>query len=362
MKKKVAIVTINDYNNYGNRLQNYALQTLLEDNGMEVETLRVKRILKSKKLKEIFKIPILDILFKINEIFKRKIYKNKIFTRYKNIKQFSDKYIKETEKLYSDRKLNNKVSNQYDAFFVGSDQVWNQNYVNDGLTFFLKGIDDKKKNAFSASIGVEKLSKEYEDILRENLNSFYQISVREESAKNIIEKLLDCSVERLLDPTMLIDEYKWKELFTGIDVKEKYILIYSLGAITKKERKLIKKIANDKNLSIINLADYSSKYYTINPIEFVELIQKAELVFTDSFHGSVFSILMNTPFIVTERKTSNSISSRIDTLLSVFSLEERRISNIANISTEELLSFDEEKVKKVLKNERIKAESFLKSI
>lgn len=360
---KSAIITLNDYTNYGNRLQNYALQRYLEKNNQQVETVVIKRNIKNKSIKNIFEIPIRDLIFKIKEKILQKIYISKINKRNWNIKNFSNKYIKENDKIFSDSCLNLEISQQYDYFFVGSDQVWNPNYINYGLSFFLKGIEDNKKNSFSASIGVTDLPNDYLNIMFEELKKFNKISVREKSAKELLEEKIKKEITLLPDPTMLLKKEEWESIFSNeIKIEYKYILIYSLGSIKKSERNFIKNIAKKKNYKIIDISNYNSDFYTVNPIEFVQLIKNSELVFTDSFHGSVFSILMETPFIVTKRETANSISSRIDTLLEKYSLENRKITNIKKMSEGELFYFDKENSRKVLEKEREIADKYINDI
>lgn len=360
---KSAIITINDYANYGNRLQNYALQKYLEKNNQEVETIVIKRNIKNKSIKNIFKIPFRDLIFKIKEKIYQKIYATKIHKRNENIKIFSKKYIKENNKVFSDRCLNNEVSQQYDYFFVGSDQVWNPNYINYGLSFFLSGIENNKKNSFSASIGITDLPEDYLDTMISELKTFNKISVREKSAKTLLENKLNKNIELLPDPTMLLTKEEWESIFYNeINIEDKYIMIYSLGPIKVSEKKFIKDIAKKNYYKIIDISKYNSEFYTINPIEFVQLIKNAELVFTDSFHGCVFSILMETPFIVTKRETANSISSRIDTLLEKYSLNNRRMVNVKKMQEKELFYFDKENAKNVLENERRIANEYIKDI
>lgn len=362
MVKKIGIITINDYSNYGNRLQNYASQVLFQSMGYDVTTLVIKRDLSSKKnLKKLFSISFVDMIYRLNGIVNSRIYKTKIINREQMIKDFSKKYIIESKKVYFGEKFDKKINDYYDYFFVGSDQVWNPNYMGKGGLFFLKGIDSKKKNSISASFGINTLDKNLISSYRDNLKTFNSISVREIRAKDIISEI-DSSISStvLLDPTMLIDNNIWINMFKRQTIiNTPYILLYSLGPINKHLMKKVRKLAKEKKYQIINLMRIKNDYYESDPIDFVELIYNAKLVITDSFHGTVFSILMNVPFLTTDRVTINSLSSRIDTLLSTFELQERRLSNIEEI---DIFDIDWDKKDKILKEKKKESEEFFKNI
>lgn len=360
--KKIGVVTINDYSNYGNRLQNYAVHQLLENMGYYVETIKVKRnITSSRDLSKLKKMSFQEIMFRIKSIYLNKKFSNKIIERNKNIYNFSKKFINESNFVVEDNSLNKSISDSYDCFFVGSDQVWNSNYIFGQNSFYLEGIEPKKKNSICASIGLDHLENSDSKKLIEKIKDFNAISVREKEAKDIIHQFSNQDVTVLLDPTMLIDEEIWNNLISNelyLKKEKNYILIYSLGAIDKKYRKKVKKIATDNNLKIIDLADTKSKYYSVDPIGFISLIKDAKLVFTDSFHGTVFSILMKKPFITTSRITINSLNSRINNLLDIFGLSDRNIKNFDQL---DVFYIDYSHVDEILKNERMRAKEFILS-
>ena len=125
--------------------------------------------------------------------------------------------------------------------------------------------------------------------------------------------------------------------------------------------KKIEDFAKEKNLKVINLLDKKNKFiYSVDPSEFVYLIDNCELMCTDSFHGCVFSIILNTPFVVFERKSKGkSMNSRIDTLLKLFSMQDRLANNITSNSKAFEMNFDN--VESVLEKERKRAKEFLKN-
>lgn len=350
--KKIGVVTIIDYN-YGNRLQNYAVQEVLKKfPNVDVITLRNNPTTNSKKN---------YILRKIKSVYKKlkkKKYKNRI-ARYeefnKNIK-FSDKDITAFSQIDKD----------YDIFFTGSDQVWNPNFGRLRDVDLLKFSENNKKNSFSASFGINTLS--YEDMkrLKMEFESFNKISVREENAKKILEKMTDRKdVEVLLDPTMLLDITEWNKVIkkpVQYDKlkNKKYILNYFLGEIPIEWSEKINTIANKYDCEIVNLLDKNDPFFENGPSEFLFLEKNAFLICTDSFHSSVFSILYNKPFIVFKRKDKyGNMGSRLDTLLSKFNMTEKLFIDDL---PQDYLNVHYEETKKILEKEREKANKFLMEI
>jgi len=149
------------------------------------------------------------------------------------------------------------------------------------------------------------------------------LSVREEAGQKIIKDLLGIDVPVLVDPTLLLKKDEWLKIAKPHDHKpnKKYLLTYYLGEEKKNNSKFIKQYAKDNNLELVHLGDIKDKKrFTADPSEFLDYFNDASMIFTDSFHGSVFSIIFNKPFVVFKRGNMNS---RIDTLLSKFNLENR---------------------------------------
>lgn len=351
--KKVGIITIFDNNNYGNRLQNYAVQTILNNNGYEGVTIKNDVNMNNN----INKIEYIKIKLKY---YYRKI-KNKVknASRYRLFCKFN-KNIKLSKSYFCYLKLEN--IKDYDYFVVGSDQVWNPYFYRLSDFDLLNFIEDSnKKISFSASFGISNMPKEYEQKTTKALKEFKAISVREEEGKKIVEKLTGrTDVEVLIDPTMMLDAKDWdKVLKKPKQLKtDKYILNYFLGELPEEKKKEIDRIAKENECEVINILDKNSPFYQTGPAEFLYLEKNAFLICTDSFHSCVFAILYNRPFIVFEREDKNvSMNSRIETLLNKFELQDRRFKG--NI-TEENLKWNYEDAYKVLKNEKIKAKDFLK--
>ena len=142
---------------------------------------------------------------------------------------------------------------------------------------------------------------------------------------------------------------------------EKYILNYFLGDMDLNYKKMINSYANKNNLKVINILDRDDPYYITGPGEFLFLEKNAEIIFTDSFHSSVFAILFDRPFVIFERNqlNHNNMGSRIDTLLNKFKLTERKFNN--NMKIEDYIYHNYDEAYKILDAERKKSEEFLKN-
>lgn len=340
--KKVAIITIFDMGNYGNRLQNYATEEYLKKYNLKVETVI--------NLKEDF-----NLKYYIKHIIKLIIKK-----RYYNFYKFN-KNIKFSKTKVNYTNISKKIDN-YNYYIVGSDQVWNPNFSRLNALDLLKFTDSNNKIAFSASFGITTLPIEYKDEVKEELKKFKRVSVREEQGKRIIEELTGRKdVEVLVDPTMLLTSSEWDKVSKKPSMlnSQKYILNYFLGDLSEVRKKEIERIAKENDCAIINILDKKSPFYNIGPSEFLYLEKNAFLICTDSFHSSVFSIIYNTPFIVFERvDKEEKINSRIDTLLNKFELNDRKYNGKI---TKELLKCDYTKAYKILEQERNKSKEFLKN-
>lgn len=371
--KKVGIITLNGYKNYGNRLQNYALQEVIKSLGFEVETIinNTKFISSSNSninfLNKIARLKEKNII-ELYNIFQTKIenylYKNKLHQQRTQIfKDFSLSYITETDFSISEDNIPENFSDGYDFFVTGSDQVWNPNYRKGSPIEFLTFAPPEKRISYAASFGISKIPKEYAENYRLWLSEMSHISVREEAGAKIVKELTGKNATIVLDPTMLLSKDEWLSISKTPKNKptKRYLLTYFLGEVPKERIKLLKKIAGDNDLKIVNLAQIKDRaHYLSGPSEFIDYINSASVFCTDSFHGAVFSILLDTPFIVFNREgKAPSMNSRIETLLRTFKLESRSANNIKTNS--QIFDVDYSHVVPILKEERRKAIGYLEN-
>ncbi len=346
--KKIGIITIVDNDNYGNRLQNYAVSNVLSKN-FKVETLKNITLLNSRK--RFFLRLLKHYYYKIKKA-KKATKRNKCFSEFnKNITFNKGWYVHAYSK---------NINNKYDYFVVGSDQVWNPNLGRFREVDLLEFAEKEKRVAFSASFAISKLPEEFRDFGREKLNDFKAISVREDAGKRIAEDLTDrTDIEVLVDPTMLLTDKEWDKVSKKPEQlkSNKYILNYFLGELSNNRRNEIERIAKENNCEIINILDKNSPFYQTGPSEFLYLEKNAFLICTDSFHSCVFAILYNRPFVVFDREENIvSMSSRIETLINKFNLKNRKFEGKI---TKENLEHDYSEAYKILEKEREKSNRFL---
>lgn len=323
--KKVGIITISGNYNYGNRLQNYAMQEVYKKLGFDAETIWNNMCSQSKINFPIF------VRFKniIKPIFGKTNYVKIIKERNKNFEKFTNKYIKNSEYIINHEHDNNALNEMYDYFSVGSDQVWNYTFDNMSSVDFLKFADKSKTIAYAPSFGISQIPYIMKDIYIDGLNHIKFLSVREDAGSKIISDLVDKRAPVVLDPTMLLDkeDYEKIEIKPKYNINKKYILLYFLGNISEKKKKEIEEVKNKFDLDIINLMDITDKFHSSGPGEFLYLFHNAELILTDSFHACVFSIIYSKPFFVFDRDEKMSdMNSRLDTLLGMLKLNDRKIS------------------------------------
>ncbi|GAB6137386.1 polysaccharide pyruvyl transferase family protein [Halanaerobaculum tunisiense] len=367
-KKKIGIITLNGYFNYGNRLQNYAVEQILKSLNFEVETIIKKNNANNdqngflNKIKKIKNKDLSDIYKVLTKRIKNKIwnyrYKKQISEKTLKFKEFSKKYLTEEEYI-----VTNELNNKFDYFVTGSDQVWNPYYNKYPSFEFLDFTSKDKKVAFSPSFGVADIPNSHKKIYKQWLNDFNYLSVREEAGANIIKKLTGKDAEVLVDPTMLITKEEWMKIANKSSKKpsKKYLLTYIIGDRLDKWNQRIKKVAEDNDLEIVNLADINDKQRFIEgPAEYLDYFNFAEIIFTDSFHGTIFSILFNRPFVVYNRQgTKASMISRLETLLNKFELADRFGKRLNN---KDIFNIDFSHVDSILEEERNEAFDYLEKV
>ncbi|MGN8804181.1 MULTISPECIES: polysaccharide pyruvyl transferase family protein [unclassified Blautia] len=323
--KNIGILThYNNSTNYGGLLQAYALCYYLNSQGYQAEQICYVLGDNSKKcvgIKSKFKKFLSDVALK-----ERKL----LFDYFRN------NQIVHSNVSYTDDTLH-MLNNEYRAFIVGSDQVWNSDYFHKG--FFLDFADkDKLKISYAASISKTKIDKEHIDFYKKNIETFNYISVREESAKSLLKSFVNSNIETVLDPTFLLSTSQWEEIISPPIIKSKYIFYYELTH-NELNRNVVAEYAKRSGLKIVtiphvlmefNVRDYfdrTTKVNKVGPSEFLSLIKNADYVFTDSYHACVFSGLFHTQFFVFGREGHSEMNTRIIDITKLFGCENHYIEN-----------------------------------
>lgn len=345
--KRVLILTQPLHNNYGGLLQAYALQKVVKSLGFDVATNKIK--LKDNK------ITIRKILTFGKSIIKNIVYsitrrKNVLAENYKkistNTSQFVDKYI-QTE---STNMLSRKIAEKFDIFIVGSDQVFRKRWSPVTKYFLedLKKRSDKTKIVYAASFGTDDLSEWTEEDIKnckELAPKFKAVSVREDTGIGIMKDYFNIVAEHVLDPTLLLNKEDYLQVIDKSDefCRNKILTTYILDKTDEKSEiiELVKNKLGLESLSVMPKEKYSAETIDIEDCvypsvsKWISGFRDAEFVVTDSFHGTVFSIIFNKPFIC----ISNGLRgiTRITSLLKIFNLENRLITS-KEIFSETLLS------------------------
>ena len=339
---KVGILTILNVNNYGAELQCCALYRKLQQLGYDAEVINYlfgihpEHVFDGEKrtvpipLKQLIKVKLLPVAQNMFCMFHQK---NKRL-RNKRFDEFHAKYNHLTSTVYPSVKSLYEAKFNYDVLCIGSDQVWN--YMKGySLEPFFACFDknNTKKITYASSIGLSSLSVEAEQVFKKELASFAYISVREQQASEILEKLLNRKIDVVLDPTLILNKQEWIEVAKyDMCPKEKYLLVY---IVTIKPcdyvLTLARHIAKQRNLKIVRICrdaypEHSGsdveEILTAGPSDFVGLFSKAEFVVTNSFHGTVFSINFSKPFY-SVIKSHHSTNSRLTSILKKLGLEDR---------------------------------------
>lgn len=276
--------------------------------------------------------------------------------------------------LYNSENVIN-VSNQFDIFFSGSDQVWNPDDCPD--EYFYSFLPDHcPRIAYSASIGREELDEQEKERLKPLIEKYKKIGVRENEAKRLLDSFIDKPSEVVLDPVMLLTKEQW-QVFDKWDFlkKEKYICVY-LVSYEKNLMKEILKLSQRMGLKAVfvtdprNVLNQNPKGYWIpfkdgvGPEELIALMLNASYIFTNSYHGMALSINMNKDFWAYYSRPANDkkkLNSRINTILDNMGLKNRLLSKNEDVDIKKLLApIDYTQTNKYISQMREHCLSFLK--
>lgn len=286
-------------------------------------------MIKSKKKRFSFiNSPFKSFKVLIKDFLKGKNKKDKIFRNYINEK------LKISEKTYLTHGDLEETSDKYEIFIVGSDQVWNP-LITDSDTAYLFSFLPEESNIFSyaASMGVGKVNEKYELAIRKNISRFKGISVREKQTKNYLENLVPNDIFIHPDPSLLLSQEEWGDI--SIDPEyNNYILIYSLRP-GDEIYSLAAELSLSADLDIVEIATGLKRRknikYTknIGPAEFIGLFKNANYVLTNSFHGTIFSVIFKKQFFVELCKTGNTwVNTRMTEFLDSIGLSSRYKKNM----------------------------------
>jgi len=334
---KVGILTFHDAHNYGAVLQAYALKNYIKKLGYEVSVLNYHH----------YTIP--DGFPKENNV-----------TRWEKFNSFIQQLIDYDEKVYTSEEELEKLD--IDFWICGSDQIWNTE-ITRGLNkgFFLDFNTNGKKISYAVSMGISKLPAEYEEDFKKSIEKLDRISVREEILKNYIEKFTDKPVIKTVDPTFLFKKEDY-ESFILENLYGEYVLINELGP-DNRLIEIAKKIAEQKCIKIVEMNDKKKENYfceqvsDASPSEYLTLIKNASAVVTNSFHGTVFSIIFEKEFYTITRLNRNS---RMENILDIVGMRDRLIDKVEELDKVGVQNYEKANVN--LGKEIEKSKRFLEEV
>ena len=334
---KIGFVTTHQYKNFGTFLQCYALQYVLTKLGHQVEIIDYQKKDYNKRwlekvriiLGDIRRHPLKNLRIVLNYPFL--IKRTYLFNKF-----YRENYLLSTKK-YSNSDSLKKNPPIYDLYISGSDQIWNPTLNGFIEPYFLTFAPaGKLKAAYAPSIGVSKLNEEQKKTFKTILHDFKYISCRENSGVQLLNSCGISNVTQVVDPTLLLNKQFWITLSQKSSIhKQQYGLTYFLSKTDHKEKLVMPVFETYKRLDLTMETD--CKYTSIlaaGPYEFLSLINNADFVCTDSFHGVVFSILFEKEFYALPRhndKNINSQNSRITDFLKDLGLTDRWIQHQENI-------------------------------
>lgn len=369
MSRKVGVITLHNSPNYGSCLQTYATQVVLTRVGANAEIIdyyrkdaipenEVDRALNGQLVKKmpIFKVPGVKQIAKIP-------VSRMVARRRAPLDEFRHSRLALTERPYYSAEELDANPPVADIYCTGSDQVWNSIWNNgfDRAFYLSFAPEGKRKIAYAASIGKAKLDDWEAEPMRKALSSYSCISVREQEAADLLESIGVHGAVPVIDPTLMLNRDDWEEIADGWVSPEPYILVYQLNRNAEFDS-YVQKVAKKTGLKVMRIAygvheKRSGENAVVCPSvgRFLSLFLGAEIVITDSFHGTAYSVNLGKKFVTV---SPGRFCGRIANLLQMTGLENHSLASFSDFQIAEEaedFSFSQS----VLNRKREEAVSFL---
>lgn len=343
--KSVGIITILKVNNYGAELQAYATQKAMENMGYDAEIIdylfyKNKRYVRERISEPFYPYPlknkIKEYLLRVRDKMSLVLHRRKAVKRETAFENFHKKHTKMSSFCY--RRMSELYDNppQYDVYCVGSDQVWNPRCYTSLYPYFLTfAPKGKKRFSYASSFGVSSIPASAKDCYRKSLLELNNIGVREWTGKTLVKGISGQEATVVCDPTILLEKSEWLQVCEKVDeLPAHYLLVYELAA-TPYIMKMAEYVAERQKLKIVRICKDvvqgkdDGKVLNLRecgPAKFLYAFAHADFIVTNSFHGTVFSIIFNKDFytVISKRSTNNS---RQENLLESCGLIDRLIDD-----------------------------------
>lgn len=356
---KIGIVTYYQVHNHGAILQMYAMSKILSDYTNDINIVKFKRNFENVSSKEASKyvIRLQSLIYFTEYILKFGIGR---FLYNLSKKRKLSKFSKDNFKYVSE-------SDICDLYCVGSDEIFSTELGFNSIAF---GINSTVHSLFSyaASFGPTTYNKilnsNYKDRICSGLSAFSHLSVRDENSFKILKSLdIKEKIEQIIDPVLLFNFKEELENTTRFDFKKKYLLLYVFDTNLNRHHEIsaIKEYAKLKDLIIISLGFYHKwcdKNISANPLELINIFSQAEYIITDTYHGSILSIITNRPFITKLRGNEYKIKP----LLKDFRLQDRLFDDNLQINTLLEQDINYKVVNRILDEKRLESRKYLNDV
>lgn len=383
--KKIGCVVIMHpgQNNYGSSLQGFATIEAISKLGYDCEIIRYNKVRNLRQtLKDLPGYLQSGAIGQQMYLYHKKwdLFAHKEFARTRKMRtaavdRFKKKYLDAISAYYTGYEALQKGSLKYSVIMVGSDQVWGPLSLYSRFYNLLFVDDSVPKFSYASSFGVSNIIPCQREAVKGYLQRLDKIGLREQRGKEIVEELTDRKdAQVVLDPTLLLDRATWESHIdeSRCKVDEPYILTYLLGERAD-IRKQVRKLRKESGIKVVNLPHIDNYHkidddlgdinlYDVDPFDFIRLVRDAKYVVTDSFHGSVFSILFHKKFMTFYRKpktAKGNTNSRIDSLFNIFGQSDRLFHG--DIFTEIDKDVDWAYVEQQLSGMKVQSLDFLKS-
>ena len=320
---RVGILTWHYYQNFGSALQCFALQTILESLGLKVKVINYRnpKFGSVDMRKEYF----CYILAPILQFFSKRFMLANL--------TFRKKYIKETRLVLTNEEIC-ELSKHFDAVVFGSDQIWAPNLLN--TVYLGEPIDvTVRKISYAASIGLNAIPDNLIPVYEQLLSDFHAVGIREIEGKELLKSKCCIDSNVVLDPTLMVDVSTYLKMQRRVKgIQTPYLFCYFLNK-NHQYRETVQKYASEHNLQIVGVSDkvddgdWMTRLTGLGADHFLWLINHADTIMTDSYHGSIFSLLFHKNLLIFQRfAEDNPIcqNSRIRQLQTYFNLKQRVIT------------------------------------
>lgn len=367
---KIDLVSIHSAHNYGSVLQAYALQEKLKQYSDEVQIIDYRPNYFETQYK-MFSLKVYKrykgIFNKILHLGWRTLRWKKRYTKYKKFEDFIKENYQLTKRYTTYQQLVQDPP-QADVYFTGSDQLWNTD-ITEGFdkTYYLEFVrEDKIKASYAASLGRNKIDSKYQKQYEEAFENLDFIAVREQQAQEELQLYTNKKIWVTIDPTLLHEKQLWENLAqkSKMKIKEKYIFVYILEE-NEEFVKMVNEISKYLNLKVVSISkkrrfEREEIYAEAGPEDFIYFFQNAEFVITNSFHGTVFSLIFEKKnCIIPHLKTGE----RMCNLMKKVGLEERIITKLKELDLAKITQeIDYVTVNKQIEKERKNAEIFIETV